>query len=383
VACSFFLACGGNTKRNDQEPPPPAAGGQAGVSNAGSKGGTSSSGGKTSIPEAGTAPVTGGDASSSGEAGQGGATAEPCGGIAPRCVPGEAVCHPKLGKRTTCDDCGQPLPGGVDDCVRLLASDKESDGFCVVRGETSLECWHLWDKPMPRAIPKGVVDVLMADDSSSVQPDQLPCLEREAGNYSCVKEAGDCGGAPIGQVAVGDYGACGLCAGKLHCEGEVSMPESLPPSLVDVTVTDNSAFVLSDLGVQTFGLPTLGVPAWKGKPARLAVDHMLNGCVVSDLDELACWTTFDDLLVPSPWRGSYRKLVPTTIPAVCVLDDARQVSCGNVFDDAAPQPLGASDAVDFVASNSVMCSLSADGHVACWKSVDMGAPEPLEVPIGW
>jgi hypothetical protein len=355
---------------------PPHAGGDGGVSGVGGRA-TTAGGGATTVAGGAAAVEAGaGNAITAGAAGAGGAAPGPCEGIEARCRPGEPVCDPRSGKRTTCGECGEPLPGGDEDCVRLLASDKESNGVCAVLGETRLECWHIWDQVEPSTLPRGVVQVLMSDDSANALASQ--CLRSQSGGYSCLKQASDCA-----NVAVGDYGACGICAGKVHCEGDVETPEASPQSPVDLTITDDNAFVVGDLGVQANGYPARSPSWWAGAPVRLAVDHNAGGCIASDLDELACWMTLSDPLEPVRWSGRFRKLLPTTLPHACVLDDERQVSCGNVFDDASPAPLGAADALELVASAALVCALSVSGRVSCWQWTPAGALELLEVPTGW
>lgn len=360
------------------------------ASRAGAAGSESPTGGKaTSSPPSsgGTAEPTGqggrtdagGEATSAGgeATSTGGATTEgPCAGITAMCEPGEAVCDPVRGKLTTCSECGEPLPGGETECVRLLSSDKESNGFCVVRSNNQLECRGGWGEAKKSKLPSDIVGVLLPDDYASFPyPDPpTPCLHQGMWAYSCLREASLCT-----NVTVGDAGACGICNQQLHCEGSVTMPAMVVPSPIDVTITDNSAFVLSATGVVTLDVPARLPTFWKGAPAQLRVDHQDGGCIISDLGELACWMNLTEALRPSPWHGKYRKLVPATMPRVCVLDDARQLRCGDIFADAEPAPLGSDDTSDFTASVSTVCALSVAGHVSCWD----GAGAPLDVPDGW
>src|SRR5689334_17220162 len=133
AALALALGCG----RIESVRPLP----DAPAARAGAAGSESATGGKTtsSPPSSGgTAEPTdqggrsdaGGKATSDGgeATGDGGATTEPCAGITALCEPGEAVCDPVRGKLTTCSECGEPLPGGETECVRLLSSDKESNG---------------------------------------------------------------------------------------------------------------------------------------------------------------------------------------------------------------------------------------------------------------
>jgi hypothetical protein len=145
-------------------------------------------------------------------AGTGGVGGDPCAATEARCVPGEPACDPQLGKLGTCDACG--VVSDVDeagaDCVRLLASDKESNAVCAVLGKDHLECWPEAFEVKKTKLPPGVVEVLLPDDYT---PASLtgPCLRDAANAYSCGLDVCD------GRVVVGDVGVCGLCDGEVHC----------------------------------------------------------------------------------------------------------------------------------------------------------------------
>lgn len=68
-----------------------------------------------------------------------------------------------------------------------------------------------------------------------------------------------------------------------------------------------------------------------------------------------------------------------TLPRACALDDQGRIGCGNVLDDAAPTWFDALNVVDFVASASLVCALTRDGHVQCWNATGTA----LETPAGW
>ena len=387
VACAVALACGGTTQQGRPSPQATPSGTGGALNGAGGaiSGGTTSqtikplptagAAGSATSSQGGAQTSGGGAETSGGEAtNQGGAESTgPCAGIVPRCLPGEQVCDPIRGKLTTCSDCGEALPGGDAVCTRFLASDKESNGLCVLRSNDQQECWGNWGQAQKSVVPSDVVSLLLPDDYSSLQSPPKPCVQRGDGAYSCLNAA------LCAHVAVGDDGACGICNQQLYCEGDVTTPSVLAPSPVDVTITDNYAFVLSAMGVATATLPARLPTFWKGTPATLRVDHQSAGCIVSDLGELACWLDENEAFRPSPWLGKYRKLVPATMPRACVLDDERQLRCGDIFADAEPAPLGSNDTVDFTASVSTVCALSVAGRVSCWN----GAGEPLEVPEGW
>ncbi|HVY25683.1 MAG TPA: hypothetical protein VHB79_04000 [Polyangiaceae bacterium] len=379
LASVVTLGCGGNTRHGQplQQPTPSDAGGM--LNGAGSGGATSKP--MKPLPlggAAGSATTSWGGAETSGgdSTSQGGAEPiNPCAGIVPRCLAGEPVCDPVRGKLTTCSDCGEPLPGGEAACTRILASDKESNGVCVVRSSDQLGCWTGWGQGQTNVLPADVVELVLGDDFASAQNPLSPCVRKSSGEYSCLSGAKD-----SLRLAVGDSGLCAIFSNhELYCEGSVNKPAVLVPSPVDMTITDGSAFVLGAIGVVAIDLPARLPTFWKGTPAKLLVDHQSAGCIVSDLGELACWTDLTEALRPSPWDGKYRKLVLATMPRACVLDDERQVRCGDIFADAEPAPLGTNDAVDVTASASTVCALSVAGRVSCWN----GAGEPLEVPEGW
>jgi hypothetical protein len=354
-AAGHETATGGKTTST-----PPASGG---TSEPAGQGGRDSAGGETI--------GTGGEAIGAG----GAAPEQPCAGIVARCVPGEPVCDPVRGKLTTCSECGEALPGGETECVRLLSSDKESNGFCVVRASNQLECWGGWGEARKSLLPSDVVALLLPDDYDAYRDNPpMPCLHQGTWAYSCLKGASQCT-----NVAVGDAGVCAICSQRLHCEGSVTTPAVAVPSPIDVTITDSSALVLGAIGLVTMDLPPRLPTFWKGAPAQLRVDHQFAGCIISDVGELACWMDLTEALRPSPWLGKYRKLVPATMPRVCVLDDARQLRCGDIFADTEPAPLGSNETSDFTASDSTVCALSVAGRVSCWD----GAGAPLDLPDGW
>jgi hypothetical protein len=370
------VGCGGNTARHEPDNvavPSGASGSRAtGSGTSGTSGATSSS--------AGTASTQPGRAGGGGTAGDdsvavGGATSEdPCVGITPACKPGETVCEPVTGRLTTCSDCGEALPPEGDACVRLLASDKESNNFCVVKSNSHLECWPSWGETDKSVVSGDVVELLLPDDGASQRPIK-PCLRERSGDYSCSGAGAGC------KVALGDSGACAVCDGKLYCDPQITVPDAPNESLIDVSITDSSAFLLSSRGVELPGVPARLPGPWRSAAAKLLVDHQSAGCVVSERHELSCWLTLLEPLRPPSWKNSYRKVVPTTLPHACALDEARQLRCGDIFADEAPAPLGPSDVVDFAASNSMVCSLSVAGKVSCWRIGQ--ALEAVEVPAGW
>ena len=334
------------------------------------QGGAQSQGGAP--PSQGGAPPSQGGAAAS----QGGAPPDdPCRGIQPRCHSGEPVCDPVRGTLTTCSACGEPMPGaGQEKCVRVIASDKESNGLCVVRGATELQCWGGWGTPQMGAVPEATVEVLLPDDFATFFPlhAPVPCVRTAATSFSCMN------GASCARTVAGDEGVCSLCGAALQCTGRIPQPPLASEPVVDLAITDNSVFLLTGAALYRPYLPRLALDFWRGSPQRLRVDHQSSGCVSSDLGEVACWSDVDQRLIASPWVGPFRKLIPTTIPEVCVLGDDGRVSCGNVFLDEAPKPLAATNAVDMVASATLVCALSVAGHVSCWKS-----GVPLELPEGW
>jgi hypothetical protein len=377
--CAFALGCGGNTQMGEPSPQPTLPGASGALNGAGNGGATAMP--TKPVPTGGAAGAAttspGGTETSGGDStGQGGAEpTDACAGIVPRCLPGEPVCDPMRGKLTTCSDCGESLPGGEAACARIIASDKESNGVCVVHSSDQLGCWSGWGQGQKNVVPTDVVELLIQDDFAEAEEPPNPCVRRRSGEYSCFG-----GGADMVSVAVGDYGVCGVHRKVgLYCEESVNAPAVLVPSPVDVAITDGSAFVLGPSGVATENLPTRLPTFWKGAPARLRVDHQSAGCIISDLGELACWIDLREALRPSPWLGKYRKLVPATMPRACVLDDERQLRCGDVFADSEPAPLGSSDTIDFAASASNVCALSVAGRVSCWNRDG----EPLELPEGW
>lgn len=377
--CAVALGCGGNTRKGQPSPQPTLPGASGALNGA-------DTGGATSMP---TKPVPTGGVAGSATTGPGGAETsggdstglggaaptDPCAGIVPRCLAGEPVCDPVRGKLTTCSDCGEALPGGDTECIRLLGSDKESNGFCVVRSTEQLECWSGWGQGGKNVVPSDVVELLIQDDFAYAQNPPNPCVRRSSGEYSCLRGAAD-----LLRVAVGDDGVCAISSKhELYCEDSVNTPAVLVPSPVDVAITDGSAFVLGAIGVAAVNLPARLPMFWKGAPAKLRVDHDFAGCISSDLGELACWMDVNEALRPSPWLGKYRKLVPATMPRACVLDDERQLRCGDIFADSEPAPLGSNDTIDFAASSATVCALSVAGRVSCWNRTG----EPLELPEGW
>jgi hypothetical protein len=213
--------------------------------------------------------------------------------------------------------------------------------------------------------------VLLPDDYPLGSTSE-PCFRDGANGYSCGLNGCD------GRVVVGDSGVCGLCDGEVHCH---HLSDEPPPvsDPIDIDLTDGTVFVLSPLGVHAYGETRLP-SGWRGAPAHLFVDHQSGGCVISDQRELACWLTLSDDLQPSSWQGNFKKIVASTLPRACALDTARQLRCGNVFQHVSPAPYGDADTIDFVASSSIVCSLSVAGHVKCWND---STGEPRDVAPGW
>ncbi|HEX2874472.1 MAG TPA: hypothetical protein VHP33_24630 [Polyangiaceae bacterium] len=369
------VGCGGNTAHHEPDNGVTKPSGASGTptSSSGTSGATSSNRAGTSSTDPGRA----GGASLAGDASVtvGGATSEdPCLGITPACQPGESICEPVTGRLTTCSDCGEPLPAEGEACVRLLASDKESNNFCVVKSNSHLECWPGWGETDKSVVSGDVVELLLPDDAATQRPIK-PCLRERSGNYSCSGAGAGC------KVALGDAGACAVCDGKLYCDPQITVPDALNESLIDVSITDSSAFLLSSRGVELPGVPARLPGPWRSASAQLLVDHQSAGCVVSERHELSCWLTLLEPLRPPSWKNTYRKVVPTTLPHACALDDARQLRCGDIFVDTTPQPVGPADVLNFAASTSMVCSLSVTGKVSCWRIGQ--ALEAVEVPAGW
>lgn len=375
LAWFVVTACGGSTRSNHLEPDELAT---AGVT----------SGGATTRPQptgeggAGSGATSGG-ATSSGTAGVGavagsGGAPDPCAdslkGSERRCVTGEVVCDPVLGKLGTCDACGQPSDTTGDECVRGIASDKESNAICVLRGSDTLECWNGFTEPAGRPIGEDVAEVLLPDDYPYGTITE-PCFRYAAGGFSCLAAAVGCE-----KVALGDSGLCAVCDGKLYCEGPITPPATAQDP-IDISVTDSSVFVLGAAGVQ-FGVFAPQLPSdWRGEPRRLIVDHQFSGCMFSNLGEMACWLDLSKPPVTSSWSKPqlYTKVVGTTLPNACALDADRRLRCGDVLQDASPKALDATDIVDFVASANIVCALSAAGHVKCYD----GSFAPIAVPSAW
>jgi len=389
------LGCGGSVKPGSEGAPPNNAsgGGQSasgGVATGGIATGGIAAGGVAAggVAAGGVAAGYGGKlatagAPSAGEAGtssapEGGAgPGDPCAGVAAWCTPGERVCDPRLGKLTVCSECGVGALGADGaDCVRLLVSDKESNGVCVVRGQTTLECWPGWGAPRTGQVPPSTTGVFLPDDYSALGPDDLRlCVQVERGAYSCLMNATGCA-----HGAAGDEGFCAICAGQLHCEGtsSVTQPPVLNQPLLDMTITDMNAIVLSSQDVR-FNTEILPLPpAWQGSPSELYVDHQLAGCVRTGTNELGCWLSSKGPIQSSAWHGHFRKLVLTTLPQACVLDEQGQVACGNILQDTKLERLGEPGMLDLVASNAEVCALSRAGTVSCWRGA-----AALEVPQGW
>jgi hypothetical protein len=259
--------------------------------------------------------------------------------------------------------------------VRLLASDKESNGICVVIGQTALQCWSGWGEPRRGAVPSDTTQVLPPDDFSSLQSvDPLTlCTRRGASDVSCLGEG-------CTRVAVGDYGACGICSGQLSCAGELTAPAAVPQPLLDVAVTDSVVFALGASGIEST-FQSLVTPTFaQGKALRLLLDHYEAGCVLSDRDELACFERLAaGSFVESPWRGPFRKLVLQTMPQACVLAMDRRLRCGDVLSELEQQPYALDNVIDIAASSSLICGLTVEGHVQCWGA----SGQLLEMPADW
>lgn len=365
-------ACGGrSTERQEPNPSPPkpvapGPSGKGGSSNLGSAG-TATQTPVMPEPSAGGAENTG----------SGGAdSSEPCAGVEPVCAPGEPICDPVLGVTATCSECGEPRPNDdATPCIRLIASDKESNYVCVVRGATELQCWPNWRNVEPGVVSAETREVLLPDDGASEPQGYFmnPCVRTDVGVYSCLP-----GAENVSRIAVGDSGVCALGNGKLFCEQGILVPPAVSDPIIDISIADNSLAALGATGVAMNDLPPRLPDFWQGTPRQVRVDHELDGCIFSTLNEMACWTDPREPLLPSSWTG-FRKWIPMTMPLACILDSEERVACGNVFDDASPTPLEAANVVDLVASASLVCALTREGRVLCWNAQG----DPLELPAGW
>lgn len=152
----------------------------------------------------------------------------------------------------------------------------------------------MWREPLGGVVPSDTTQVFPPDDFTSLKPlvDPLTlCTRSGATDVSCL-------GSGCTRVAVGDYGACGICDGQLYCAGQLTAL----------------------------------------KPLGLLVDHQEAGCVISDRDELACFESSAESFVVSPWRGPFRKLVLRTMPQACVLGMDWRLRCGDVLSELEEQP---------------------------------------------
>lgn len=366
------LACGGkSTERLDTMRPDAATPVVAGNAGAGSAGGAGP------IPP--TQPIggAGGEAlSAGGEAPTAGTgPIDLCGGVVPRCTPGEVLCHPALGVTAICDECGlaQPENAGKP-CARLIASDKESNNVCVVRGATDLQCWPAWSAIQSGMVPAETREVLLRDDgAASGNEFGGTCVRTADSAYSCF-EGSDCS-----HVTVGDTAVCAICYGKVTCKGTLTLPAFATDPPIDMTITDSALFSLGAAGLAAYDLAPRLPEFWRGSPRELRVDHYTGGCIISTANEVACWLQSPTQpLIASDWTG-FRKLVPMTLPRACVLDSEGRVGCGDVFVGAAPPRFDEADVVDLVASSSMACALTREGRVLCWD--EQGAA--LELPPDW
>jgi hypothetical protein len=371
LATLLAFACGGrSTERQDASPSPPDPIAPDPIAKGGSSEG--SAGAANQIPPL-PEPSTGGAEST---AGGGADSTDPCAGVEPSCAPGEPICDPILGVTATCGECGEPRPNeDATPCIRLIASDKESNYVCVVRGATELQCWPNWSNTAPGVVSAQTREVLLPDDGASLPQGELmaPCVRTGVSAYSCFP-----GAENLSRVAIGDSGACALGNGKLFCGQGIVMPAALPDPIVDISITDNNLVVLGATGVAINDQPPHLPDFWQGTPRQVRVDHELSGCMFSTLNEMACWTGPGLPLRPSAWTG-FRKWIPMTMPQACVLDARGRVGCGNVLEDAAPVLFDVERAVDLVASASLACALTREGRVLCWNAQG----SPLELPAGW
>ncbi|HYQ31314.1 MAG TPA: hypothetical protein VER04_28970, partial [Polyangiaceae bacterium] len=200
-AASGGGATGGNASSGSAN----AGNASAGRASAGNASAGNANGGKGGEGATESNPVAGagGADATAGAAGAGGGG--PCAGIVARCEPGEQACDPVLGKLGTCDACG--VVTNVDetgvDCVRLLTSDKESNGVCAVLGSDRLECFPEAFEVQKTTLPGDTVEVLLPDDYVSGSYD-MPCFRDSKNRYSCLQATCD------GRVLLGDPGACSL-----------------------------------------------------------------------------------------------------------------------------------------------------------------------------
>ena len=357
LAVLSALACGGKATEHQRESPVPT---DPAVPDPVAVGGHQDDGAGAN---AGAAPPAGGT--------------DTCAGVEPSCAPGASICDPRLGVTAKCNDCGAPKPvAAAQRCARLIASDKASNLVCVVLGATELQCWTTRGTPSLGVVPADSREIFLNDDNASApQAEVHPCVRTESDEYSCFP-----GILGITRVAVGDWGACAISDDKVVCREGATAPGVPPDPVLDVTITDNTVFTLGPAGFAPGDWQPRMPDFWRGTPRSLHVDHQEAGCMVSTLDEMACWanTATSAPFERSAWSG-YRKWLPMTLPQACVLDAQGRIGCGNVLEDAAPTWLDATNVIDLAASASLVCALTREGHVQCWNA----AGAALEVPEGW
>lgn len=365
-----LLACGGrSTERQEANPSPPkpVAPGPSGKGGGGNSASAGTANQKPVMPE----PSAGGAENTA----SGGAdSTEPCAGVEPVCAPGEPVCDPLLGVSAGCDECGALQPAAdAKRCARLLASDKERNLVCVVMGATDLQCWSTWGDAVSRKVPAETREVLL-NDNGAYTPSYpwYPCVRTGSDQYSCFP-----GTAGISRVAVGDYGSCAISDGTLLCLGGAG-PGVPPKPAIDVDISDATVFTLGGAGFAPGDWKPRLPDFWQGTPRSLRVDHQSAGCMVSTLDEMACWADVSQPFVRSAWTG-FRKWLPMTLPRACVLDAKGRMGCGDILQDPAPAFFDTTNVVDIVASSSLACALTREGHVHCWNADG----KPLELPADW
>lgn len=366
-----MVACGGRSTDSDASPPETGGATSAGAASA-SAGAASGGAGNPRPPMpqpiAGTGGQTSGTAGETASAGEG--SIDGCPGIVRSCTPGESLCDPALGVTATCDECGVVRPDQDGQlCARLIASDKESNYVCIVRGATELQCL-----PPSGLVERGVVpaetrEIFIRDDAAS-NGGAAVCEEVSVAAHSCFPTCS--------KVSLGDGGGCAICSGALNCKGNVILPAIHADPVIDIAVTDGSLFSLGADGVRVNDLSPRLPDFWQGAPRQMGVDHQWGGCVISTLDEMACWESLGQPFVPSAWKG-FRKWLPMTLPRACMVDTEGRAGCGDVFVGTGPPLFDGPNVVDLVASASLACALTREGRVLCWNA--QGAA--LELPTDW
>lgn|GEM_PF-1855783 len=329
-------------------------GGGSGGSLTNSDGGETSSGGGP-LTNTGGVPSSGGDGALGGEGpslsggaaaqgGSGGSTGGATNGCetpASGCLAEDELVCDDLGQLQRCDACLQHQPEG-EECLRLLAIDRESGMMCAVRGTRELVCVggeYDWKEPHWGSfqLPEAPTDFALSEMTTTAS---LPesCWINAAKEAKCSWDPEEIQGVDCAHVlAASGPAMVAICDGSLVSSNLAIATDPVPAS----------GLALSDLTV-----------IWLDPSGNMQATHSSNAIL----------------------EGSFVDLVLSDLGGLCGIRDDGALVCLH-YEGQGPFELAGNFTQVGGSGDNVKCSLGGDGTIACF-SLDETGFSPAFSPTG-